>query len=79
LAQSSVGVSVHGKFLQVVCVLTVWLFRRGYDHERGGGRGGYEDDRNQGRYLNRAPGEDSSHAKFSCRNILIILVIEDLK
>ncbi|CAN6193126.1 unnamed protein product [Urochloa humidicola] len=29
--------------------------RRGYDHERGGGRGGYDDDRNHGRYPNRAP------------------------
>lgn len=64
----------------VLCAYRVGLFRRGYDHERGGGRGGYDDDRNHGRYQNRAPGEDSSaHAKFSCRNILIVLVIEDLE
>jgi hypothetical protein len=46
------------------------LFRRGYDHDRGGGRGGYDDDRNHGRYLNRGPGEDSSpYANSSYRNI----------
>jgi hypothetical protein len=36
----------------------VWLCRRGYDYGRGGGRGGYDDDRYQGRYPNRAQGED---------------------
>lgn len=36
----------------------LWLCRRGYDYERGGGRGGYDDDRYHGRYPNRAQGEE---------------------
>ncbi|KAK3134454.1 hypothetical protein QOZ80_6AG0549430 [Eleusine coracana subsp. coracana] len=35
--------------------------RRGYDYERGGGRGAYDDDRFHGRYPNRAQGYGASN------------------